>query len=132
MMHETTVHRADAEFAAGRDPVIDRSVAADGIDEFLDNLPHAEYFAPHVAELRGGGEKIALRATDIDVSWMITLLSDRFAWDHSSGEASVTVEGSAGDLLLFVYGRRRIDDTEKIGVSGDRAVLDFWTERSKI
>jgi len=132
MMHETTVHRADAEFAAGRDPAIDRAVAADGIDEFLDNLPHAAYFAPRVDELRGTGEQIALRATDIHVGWTITLRNDDFVWDHTGGDATAALEGSAGDLLLYVYGRRTIDDGGRFTVSGDRALLDFWTERSKI
>src|ERR1035438_1724482 len=35
MAHETAVHRADAEIVVGRAPVIDASIAVDGIDEWL-------------------------------------------------------------------------------------------------
>ena len=35
MAHETAVHRADAEIAVGRAPVIDPGIAVDGIDEWL-------------------------------------------------------------------------------------------------
>ena len=80
MLHETTVHRADAELALGRDPTIDADTAADGIDELLDNLPCAVYFAPNVAELRGDGESIQLEGADVDVHWVVRLESTGFSW----------------------------------------------------
>lgn len=69
MLHESTVHRADAEFAVGREPDIDPAVAVDGVDEFLDNLPHAAYFAPAVTELKGDGDRIVWRAEDAGERW---------------------------------------------------------------
>jgi uncharacterized protein (TIGR03083 family) len=129
MLHETTVHRADAEIAAGIEPLIEDGLAVDGVDEFLDNLAHASYFRPDVDKLRGAGERVQLRANG--TSWIITLLSDRFAWTHDVGDAGVTVEAPPGDLLLFVYGRRKVTDPV-IKVAGDHALLDRWIANSAL
>jgi len=132
MTHETTIHRADAEFAAGIDPEIDAALAVDGVDEFLDNLPHAAYFAPRVEELKGTGEKIGLRAADADIAWTIRLGPEGFSWDHEDSAASVTLRASAEDLYLLAWGRRKAEDASRFRVNGDRALLDFWIERSAI
>ena len=132
MLHETTVHRADADITAGREPEIHAPVAVDGIDEFLDNLPHAAYWAPKVQELRGDGETIALRATDAGVTWGIRLEPAGFAWDHAAAEAGVTIDGSAPDLLLLLWGRMALDDASRFEIAGDRGLVDFWRERSAI
>jgi hypothetical protein len=41
MLHETTVHRADAELALGVEPVISPAVAVDGGSGLFANLPTA-------------------------------------------------------------------------------------------
>ena len=131
MLHETTVHRADAELALGREPTIDAAVAVDGIDEFLDNLPHAAYFAPNVTELRGNGESIHLHCTDTEAEWMVTLGREGFSWEHRHAKAAVAVRGAAADLLLLMYGRRR-PDSDRFEQVGDQAVLARWLEKSAI
>ena len=131
-LHETAVHRTDAEFTLGREPEIDRAVAIDGVDEFLDNLPAAARWAPRVAELVGDGERLALRCTDADVAWTIRLSPEGFGWDHADDGADATVEGTASDLVLFAYGRRSTEDTGRFKVSGDAALVGFWRERSSI
>jgi uncharacterized protein (TIGR03083 family) len=130
-LHETAVHRADAEFTLERDPEIDAAVAIDGVDEFLDNLPFAAYFAPRVKELTGDGT-LAFRCSDADVAWTIRLGADGFTWDHADADGDVALEGTASDLVLFTYGRRTPDDPGRFKVTGDRALLDFWRERSSI
>lgn len=133
-LHETAIHRADAELALGRDPVVDPAVALDGIDELLDNLPAAGYFATATTELRGNGETIHLHATDgagRAGEWMITLLPDRFEYAHAHGKADVAVRAGTGDLLLLVYNRRSADDP-RFEVFGDRSRLDFWLTRSAL
>src|SRR5205814_1893884 len=77
----------------------------DGIDELLDNLPSAAYFAPKVAELRGAGETLCVSATDTGTSWRITLEPERFWWEHDGAGADTVVRGAAPDLLLMLYGR---------------------------
>jgi uncharacterized protein (TIGR03083 family) len=132
MLFETVVHRADASFALGVDPDVDAGVAADGFDELLSNLPHAAYFAPRVAELRGDGERVAFRAVDVDVTWSIRLLPAGYAWDWSDGEADVTVSGRASDLLLLLYRRRAADDTDRFERAGDTALLDRFLTNTQL
>ncbi len=132
IVHESTVHRADAEFTAGIDPAIDRTVAVDGVDEFLDNLPYAAYFAPRVKELTGTGARIAFRARDANVVWTMVLGSDGFTWDHTEAGADASIEAESGDLLLLIYGRRKRENGDRFAISGDISLLDFWFERSSI
>ncbi|HVF52241.1 MAG TPA: maleylpyruvate isomerase family mycothiol-dependent enzyme [Actinomycetota bacterium] len=129
-LHETTIHRADLEITVGREPTIDTEIAVDGIDEFLDNLDHAASFAPNVNQLRGEGERICLAATDAGVAWTIDLLEDRFGWRHSDEQSGVRVEGPAGDLVLFVYGR--VAPGEAVAVTGDADLLERWRKNSSI
>jgi uncharacterized protein (TIGR03083 family) len=133
-VHETIVHRADIELAVGREPVIDPRVAADGVDELLDNLPCAAYFAPRVQNLRGEGF-IHLHATDGDLGsageWMIALRPDGFGWEHAHGKGTVAVRGTATDLLLLAYGRRALDDP-RFETFGDLGVMARWLEDSAI
>lgn len=131
ILHETGVHRADAEAALGAAPTFDADIAADGIDELLDNLPHAAYFAPHVAQLRGSGEILALRAPGM--AWTITLLDDGFRWERTDGtevdgDASLTA-ATPGDLLMTVYRRRQPSTAE---ITGDTAVVDRWFANSAL
>jgi uncharacterized protein (TIGR03083 family) len=132
MLFETVVHRADASFAVGADPDVDAIVAADGFDELLSNLPHAAYFAPGIAELRGDGERLAFRAADLDIAWSIRLLAAGYAWDWSDGEADVTVSGRAADLLLLLYRRRAADDAGRFERAGDLALLDRFLTSTQL
>jgi uncharacterized protein (TIGR03083 family) len=132
MVHETAVHRADATFAVGAEPEIDDVVAVDGIDELLANLPHAAYFAPGVGELRGDGESIGLKAGDCEASWRIRLLPAGFAWDWSAEPSEVDVHAVAADLLLLVYGRRRLDDAGRFEIRGDRALLERFVSHAAL
>jgi uncharacterized protein (TIGR03083 family) len=129
MLHETTVHCADAELALDREPAIQPAVAIDGVDELLDNLRHAGYFRPQVAELRGDGESLHLHCTDADGEWTITLEPEGYVWDHGHTKATVAVRGPAADLLLLLYQRRRPDDG-RYEVIGDDRVLTHWLEHS--
>ena len=132
MVHETGIHRADAELTAGRTPSFDPEVAADGVDELLDNLPHAAYFAPAVAELRGSGETLAFVAKDLETAWRIDLGADGFSWARAtpaSGDAEAALTATAGDLLLTLYGRRPVGPDE---VTGDRSLVDRWIANSSL
>ena len=131
MLHETVVHRVDAELAAGREPRVDDATAADGIDELLENLPSAASSRPRIAELRGSGEAIALRGGGDD-RWLVRLVADGFTWERGgSPDATVTVTARTEDLLLLVYARRELAPV-RFAVSGDGRVLDHWLERSAL
>jgi len=136
MLHETTVHRADAELTLGRDPEISPDVAADGIEEFFDNLPGAAAsFAPHLQKLRGAGETIGLAADagdgEGDAAWLISLDPDGVTLRPGNGTAALVVRGSLADLMLFVWGRRKPGDAH-LEISGDTVLLAHWVEHSAI
>ncbi|MFE0459517.1 maleylpyruvate isomerase family mycothiol-dependent enzyme [Kitasatospora sp. NPDC058965] len=131
MLFETLVHRVDAELALGLVPAVDGALAADGVDEFLVNLPYAGLFAKGVAELRDTGRTIRFRATDQDGDWTVQLRTDGFGLvdpaDHGAPDASV--QGTAADLLLLAYGRLRPADA-RLATAGDQHLLDHWFAHS--
>lgn len=138
MLHETTIHRADAELSLGRTPEIAADVAVDGVGEFFDNLPSAAAFSPDIDKLRGDGETIGLVAADADASWLVTVGPEgpRFSFGAAAtaaGAATATavVRASAADLLLFVWGRRDPGDA-RIEISGDAALPAWWLDNSAV
>ncbi|MFG2907670.1 maleylpyruvate isomerase family mycothiol-dependent enzyme [Kitasatospora sp. NPDC048286] len=132
MLFETLVHRADAELALGLKPEIDPGLAADGVDEFLTNLPYAASFAPRTAELRGDNRTVRFTRTDGDGDWLVRLRPDGFgldAADPNNPTADATVSATAADLLLLLYGR--IDRSAPgVAVAGDEELLDLWFANS--
>jgi uncharacterized protein (TIGR03083 family) len=112
--HEATMHRVDAELAAGL-PIgpIGSEVAADGIDHVV-NVMWA--WAPAEAERRVTGT-IELRATDTGQSWLVkTTRWSGQAWGQTfnnqigceradSDEPDATVAGTAENLNLLVWTR---------------------------
>jgi hypothetical protein len=133
MLFETLVHRTDAESALGLRPAIDRTLAADGIDEFLVNLPFAAIFAPKVAHLRGTGETIRFAAADANRDWLVRLRPDGFGIDTAAAatvRADAGVRGGAADLLLLLYGRRHHTDAG-FECEGDEQLLAHWFANSE-
>ncbi|MEV0977863.1 maleylpyruvate isomerase family mycothiol-dependent enzyme [Streptomyces sp. NPDC049915] len=132
MLFETLLHRADAELALGLRPAIDRSLAVDGIDEFLVNLPFATSFAPKVADLRGPDRTIRFRTTDGDDAWLVRLRPDGFGLDAvgaAAESADATVRGTAADLVLLVYGRLSYR-AQAFAHEGDEDLLTHWFANS--
>ncbi|WOP38755.1 maleylpyruvate isomerase family mycothiol-dependent enzyme [Streptomyces sp. Li-HN-5-13] len=135
MLFETLVHRVDAERAVGREPDIDPALAADGVDEFLVNLPCAGAFAPGVTKLRGQGEILAFQCLDSAgepcEEWRVRLDPDGFGvlprteGDAALPEAQTVLRGRAAELLLLLYGRRSHRETA-FEVSGEATALDNW------
>ncbi len=134
MAHETLVHRADAQLAAGDEPeqVIEAEVAADAIDEWLmlltgglgaagragrKALPLAGAVLPHIHAtddgLGGRGE------------WMIRHDAGGLAVEPGHGKGDAALTGPAASLLLVLMRRRRISDPA-VTVHGDSAVVDGW------
>ncbi|BFU44904.1 maleylpyruvate isomerase family mycothiol-dependent enzyme [Krasilnikovia sp. MM14-A1004] len=128
MLLETLVHRLDGERAVGRPTGVDPVLAADGVDEFLTNLPYATPFAPHVSGLRGAGEVISFECADLDRRWAVRLGADAFGLDPDAGTAHATVRADAADLLLFVYGRPVPGAVSRLG---DDALIARWCANSR-
>ena len=136
IVHETAVHRADLEFALGREPVIDAAVADDGIGELLTNLPSAAPFSPGIERLRGDGDVLVFAARDSGARWTVRFRPDGYDWarddDGGAGiEPDAAVTADVVDLYLFLH-RRRAPGDPRVEVSGDRALVAHWAENSAI
>ncbi|HEU5353175.1 MAG TPA: maleylpyruvate isomerase family mycothiol-dependent enzyme [Actinocrinis sp.] len=134
MLHETTIHRTDAEAAAGVASRIEPAVAVDAVDELLEILPFAAVFNANIRDLHGDGETIHLHATDLDGGelpgeWLITLEPEGFRWSHAHVKGAAAVRGKAQDLALFVYGRRKVGNAD-LEVLGDLSLLAHWSAKS--
>jgi len=122
MVHESVVHRWDAESAAGSPGSIDSEIAADGVDEITavglrfrgDGTP-IEYPDGDVLLIRtDGAQRWRLRAMDG------TLQVARGA--DAGASAAATVAGTAEDLLLYMWNRATVG----VNVSGDESVAEKW------
>ncbi|MDH2429115.1 maleylpyruvate isomerase family mycothiol-dependent enzyme [Sphaerisporangium sp. TRM90804] len=132
MLHEGTVHRADAEIALGREPRVDARVAADGVEEFLGNLTAAWWLVEPLRELGGGGETLHFHATDAAPGageWTVTLAPGGLAWERGHGKGDVAARGATGDLLLLLYGRWKPADA-RLETFGDVSLLARWQEKT--
>jgi hypothetical protein len=118
MAQETTVHRVDAEQAAGR-PVgpIDAGLAVDGIDEVF------TVFVPALGSDRspGDGRTVHLHATDAEGEWLIRFDPGAVVVEYGHAKGDAAVRGPAGELLLWLWGRRPLDGLEVFGAT-DAAV----------
>jgi uncharacterized protein (TIGR03083 family) len=128
LLHETVVHRADVEIAAGAVPEIDEDVAIDGVEEFFEVLPYARW-NPLLAELGGDGETISWQI-GTGTGWLVRLTPGGFTYERSDEPGTVTIRTeTAADLLLTAWGRRR---PHEHAVEGDAALIAWWAERAKI
>lgn len=132
LLHETAVHRGDAVLATGADPEYEPLVAADGIAEYLENLPKGS------SRRRGDGEQIHFRATDHPYGWTITLTPAGHLWtaDSSPAEAGgpsghATLYGTVTDLYLLMWHRRTVAD-DRFTMTGDASLLTYWAENSSL
>ena len=131
MAHETLVHRADAQLAAGTEPepVIEADVAADAIDEWLTLLTSGSLGSDDRTTVLPGGAALHIHATDDGLGgrgeWMIRYDAGGLtvAPDHGKGDAALT--GPAPSLLLVLMRRRPVSDPA-VTVHGDRAVVEGW------
>lgn len=131
MLHETTVHRADAELTLGVVPAIDPQIAADGVDELLANLPFSRRAAPHLPSLPAG-ESMHLHATDSDGEWLVRFLGPAgIEWERGHAQATAAVRGPVAELLLFGYGRIPPSDP-RLTVFGDPSVLTAWQSETAL
>jgi uncharacterized protein (TIGR03083 family) len=128
MAHETAVHRADAEIATGRGPVIDAAIAADGIDEWLEDEPGDDSQAGRLGAL-ADGQVLHFHATDEGLGeageWLVQRSGDHITARHGHGRGDAAVRGPASALLLVLV-RRLAPDDAPVQIIGDRAVLERW------
>ncbi|HYN56288.1 MAG TPA: maleylpyruvate isomerase family mycothiol-dependent enzyme [Motilibacterales bacterium] len=134
---EALVHRVDAELAAGLSSEVDPEAAEDGVDEVLTQFGAA---LPEWGSFDPSGLLVAVRSTPSGQSWGVRLGRfrgvdpDGIAHDepdyqpvthaddrdppvtHPDDRAEAVLEGTAVDLLLWLWGRA---DGEGISATGD-------------
>ena len=123
MAHEISVHRWDAEAAAGRPTPIETKLAADGVTEILDTwLPAGRRHEP--TELQG---VVHLTATDAAYEWFlrlrgsgVALLDTGTILDTDDHHPRAEATGTASDLQLVLMGRRPV---ESLQVTGDPRLI---------
>jgi uncharacterized protein (TIGR03083 family) len=132
--HETSIHRVDAELAAGQlRSAISSDFAADGIDELLVGF----------GTVRGGALKpeevtavIDVQCTDEDATWSMRQGPEggvpnatRGAADNVAAKTVCTVRGTAADLYLVLWRRKGPD---ALDVEGDADAFELALERVRI
>jgi uncharacterized protein (TIGR03083 family) len=123
MAHETAIHRWDAEAAGGDPAPVERALATDGIDEYLDLLP-ARIARRPVPGLSGS---LHLHATDGDGEWWLGLAPDHIEQRREHAKADAAVRGPSSELLLWLLNRRPPDSPE-LSLFGDRGVVEAWRD----
>jgi uncharacterized protein (TIGR03083 family) len=122
MAHETLVHRWDAEVGAGLMPTaVDPSLAADGVDEYLDVF---------VSTTRGlndapAGPVVGIECTDLDRRWVLDLSSpggSTLSQGEHATTCTTTLQGPAEGLWLLLWGRIDLD-TAGVKLDGDARLL---------
>ncbi|WP_026404521.1 maleylpyruvate isomerase family mycothiol-dependent enzyme [Actinomadura rifamycini] len=134
MLHDTSVHHADATITAGTPFAIAPDLAADELTETFGLLtaPAAAHLKPELGELRGSGETLCLRADEPSVpGWLITRTPDAAVVEYETRDADMTIAGPVRDLML-VFARRLSPDDAAVKITGDRALLDHWLEHTAV
>jgi uncharacterized protein (TIGR03083 family) len=114
--HETAIHRADVESAAGAITPFPVEFAADGIDEVVNDFATLRRSFRHVDAPR----TLALRPDDAE-GLTVTLAPDGVRANPGADRADATVSGSASDLYLWLWNR-----PAGVEVAGDQDVADLW------
>jgi uncharacterized protein (TIGR03083 family) len=136
--HETAIHRADAEAAAGAVPDFPAEFADDGLGELIGG-----FMARRGGTLRADPARTLLIApTDTGSRWHVTIGPDGRQVSTEGavptetpgqaeppGQADCTVSGRATDLYLLLWNREPARPAE---TSGDPEVLRLWHELAKV
>ncbi len=122
--HELTIHRIDAQRAAGAVSGIDPVLASDGIDELL------MAFAPRSSSFPLEEDRsMVIHAVDTGDRWRVRMGPGGIDSAREDGPADVALSGSAGDLYLALWNR---GDGADLDVRGDRDVLATWHNNHRV
>ncbi|GAA4884551.1 maleylpyruvate isomerase family mycothiol-dependent enzyme [Actinomycetospora straminea] len=132
--HETLVHRADAEIAAGRDPLtdVDPVIAADAVDEHLAMVALSAQRRP---DLQADGATLHLHATDEGIGdageWVVTLGAGGPVIEHAHRKSDTAVRGPARALLTVLTSREHPEDVG-VDVLGAADLLTLWRQQGGV
>ncbi len=112
--HETSLHRVDAELAAGSVRPVDAVLAADALDEFLTMVVGVRLRDRVV----GAGESVHVHCTDTAGEWLVRVTPDGPEVERVHAKGDVAARGPASDLLLALRNRADLDSVDVIGDAG--------------
>lgn len=124
--HETAVHRADAEAAAGVSARFAPEFAADGIDELLVGFGPRERLGA-VSDLF----TLSFGCSDTAGEWLVTLGPTGLDARRGGGEADCAVTGPASDLYLVLWNRALAEEV-RLSIRGERRALESWRGALKV
>ncbi|MQA14801.1 MAG: maleylpyruvate isomerase family mycothiol-dependent enzyme [Pseudonocardiaceae bacterium] len=121
MAHETTVHRLDAQGAAGEDTGVDPDSAADGIDEVLTRLLQRWTDEWPSAEHSG---TVLYHAADAGRAWTVRLVPGQLPQTAQEvvAEPDASVIGLADAVFRAAWGARRTPQSPGTGSSSQPPV----------
>ena len=123
--HETSLHRVDAESAAGAVTPVDATLAADALDEYFTVVVGVRVRD----RMTGSGESVHVHCTDVPGEWIVRLLPDGPEIERIHAKGDVAARGAASDLLLALRNRAGLDSVD---VVGDVAVLEDFRARGSV
>jgi uncharacterized protein (TIGR03083 family) len=129
--HETAIHRADADSAAGTMPEYEADFAADGIDELIMGFGRRRKYQPGSNADRA---RLRVLATDTGDAWLVEAHEGRLQPRRDAGdlqEAGCTVSGPASGLYLYLWNRA---GAARVGVTlaGDPGLLSTWQSSVRV
>jgi uncharacterized protein (TIGR03083 family) len=127
--HETAIHRADAESAAGKIPEYLAGFAADGIDELITGFGRRRKYQPAAGPGTDGG-LLRVVATDTGDTWSVEAHEGRLQPRRGAGGdapdgAGCTVSGAASSIYLYLWNRLDAGRAD-VTVTGDDGMLALW------
>ena len=117
--HELAVHRWDLEHAAGRPGPIDPDLAGDGVAEILDTMLPRQVRLGRIAATTDW-LRLVVDGEELELATM--------PGDHEAGPVG-TVQGSAEDVVLLLWGRLRAEDLQ---VTGDASEITAVVGRAHV
>ena len=132
MAHETLVHCADAQLAAGEAVEIQAAQAADAIDEWLTVMSRLNAGGHDLAAVVPPGSSLQVQVTDPGSGptgqWLIRHSApDGVEVLSALSGGDATLRGPAPNVLLVLM--RRVSPTDRaVQVTGDAGLLDRWLQ----
>ncbi|BEL06512.1 maleylpyruvate isomerase family mycothiol-dependent enzyme [Actinoplanes sichuanensis] len=126
VLNETIVHGFDVS----GDPEVDAGVAAALVGNHLAMLTSPTWTmlrSESANALRGTGQTLQWRATDIDGGWFVERRPDGAAWQPATRPADVTVAGPASALLLILTRRLPLTAAD---ITGDTGLARHWLDNT--
>jgi uncharacterized protein (TIGR03083 family) len=140
--HETAIHRADVELAAGPDGAVSpfpARLAADGIDELVMGFGRRKaarglrsdppmVLAFHALDALAGGESGGA-GDDGAAHWLVAMGPDRAEVSRGRGPADCDISGSSSDLYLMLWNRAGLSGLD---MTGEVAAFTTWSDQLRV